>query len=63
MLDVFSVGWVRICPSQDDPRPSILQLNTEGLSGSKITVIEKLAIRTRLSLSSYRRPSAQLQTS
>jgi len=49
--------------AEDDPRPNILQLNTEGLTANKISVIEQLAIRRRLSSSPYRRPTAQLQTS
>jgi len=53
--------------AEDDPQPNILQMNTEGLTENKIFVIEQLQeqgfIRTRLSSSSYRRPTAQLQTS
>jgi len=33
--------------AEDDPRPSILQLNTEGLTASKITVIEQLAYENK----------------
>jgi len=33
--------------AEDDPRPSILQLNTEGLIASKITVIEQLAYKNK----------------
>jgi len=29
--------------AEDDPRPSILQLNTEGLTDNKISVIDQLA--------------------
>jgi len=49
--------------AEDDPRHSILQLNTEELTANKISVIEHLATRTVHSSSSYRRPTAQLQTS
>ena len=49
--------------ASEDPRPNILQLNTERLTADKISVIEQLAVRTRLSSSSYRRPTAHLQTS
>ena len=32
---------------EDDPRPNILQLNTEGLTASKISVIEQLAYKNK----------------
>jgi len=44
VLDVFSVGWVK---HEDDPRPIILQLNTEGLTDNKISVIEQLAYKNK----------------
>jgi len=58
----------------EDPRHNILQLNTEGLTADKISVIEQLAYQNKASYrrptasyrrttSSYRRPTAQLQTS
>jgi len=31
--------------AEDDPRPSIIQLNTEGLTENKISVIEQLAFK------------------
>ena len=31
----------------DDPRPNILQLNTEGLTASKISVIEQQAYKNK----------------
>jgi len=31
--------------AEDDPRPSILQLNTEGLTPNKICIIEQLAYK------------------
>jgi len=49
--------------AEDDPQPNILQLNTEGLTAKKISIIEQLAMRTRLLSLSYRRSTAQLQTS
>jgi len=33
--------------AEDDPRPNILQLNTEGLIASKISVIEQLVYRNK----------------
>jgi len=33
--------------AEDDPRPSILQLNTEGLIANKISVIEPLAYKNK----------------
>jgi len=49
--------------AEDDPQPNILQLNTEVLTANKKSIIEQLAYRNnRLSLSSYGRPTAQLQT-
>jgi len=54
VLDVFSVGWVRElrrgsrdAASEDDPRPNILQLNTEGMTANKISVIEQLAYKNK----------------
>ena len=44
-LDVFGVGWVII---EDDPRPNTLKLlNTEGVTGDKITVIEQVACKNK----------------
>jgi len=31
----------------EDPRPNVLQLNTEGLTANKISVIEKLAYKNK----------------
>jgi len=51
VLDVFSVGWVKARTSQGaaahEPRPNILQLNTEGLTSNKISVIEQLAYKNK----------------
>jgi len=33
--------------AEDDPRPSILQLNTEGLTANKICIIEQLAYKNK----------------
>jgi len=48
--------------AEDDPRPSILQLNTEVLTTNKISVLEQLAYMNKVVLqdssSSYRRPTA-----
>jgi len=44
-LDVFCVGWV--ISAAIDPRPNVLQLNTEGLTASKISVIEQLAHKNK----------------
>jgi len=33
--------------AKDDPRPNILQLNTEGLTANKISVIEQLANKNK----------------
>ena len=33
--------------AEDDPRPSILQLNTEGLTDNKFSVIEQLAYKNK----------------
>jgi len=44
--------------TEDDPRPNIIQLNTKGLTDNKISVIEQLAYKKRLSSSPYRRPTA-----
>jgi len=33
--------------AQDDPTPSIIQLNTEGLTASKITIVEHLAYKNK----------------
>ena len=69
VLDMFSMGWVGICSygvtavAEVDLRPSILQLNAEGLTASKSPLSSSKPIRTRHSSSSYRRPTAQLQTS
>jgi len=32
---------------EDDPRPNVLQLNTEGLTASKISIIEQLAYKNK----------------
>jgi len=69
-LDVFGMGWVIKRLSQGaaaeklpkTQRPNILQLNTEGLTADKISVIEQLAYKNKPSSSSDRRPTAQLQT-
>jgi len=52
VLHVFGAGWVGIHPfwrhdrsipaAEGESRPSILQLNTEGLTASTISVIEQL---------------------
>ena len=34
--------------AEDDPRPNILQLNTEGLTANKISVIEQLAYKNKV---------------
>jgi len=46
-LDMFGLGWVIKRPShgsrnvaEDDTRPNILHLNTEGLTANKISVNE-----------------------
>jgi len=41
---VFGMGWV----INEDPRPNILQLNTEGLTADKIYVIEQLAYKNKV---------------
>jgi len=33
--------------AEDDPRPNILQLNTEGLTDNKISVTEQLAYKNK----------------
>jgi len=33
--------------AEDDPRPSILQLNSEGLTTNKISVIKQLACKSK----------------
>jgi len=33
--------------AEDDPRPNILQLNTEGLNANKISLIEQLAYKNK----------------
>jgi len=46
-LDVFGVGWVIKRPWEDDPRPNILQMNTEGLTAKKISIAEQLAYKNK----------------
>ena len=54
-LDVFGLDCVHAFYSrdgsrdaaEDDPRPSILQLNTKGLTANKISVIEQLAYKNK----------------
>ena len=51
-LDVFGMGWVMKRPSQSAaaemlPRPNILQLNTKGLTGRTISVIEQLVYKNK----------------
>ena len=45
VLDVFDPNWVPA--AEDDRRSSILQMNTEGLTANKISVIEQLPTTTR----------------
>jgi len=40
------MGSVIIRP-EDDPRPNILQLNTEGLTANKTSIIEQLAYKNK----------------
>jgi len=43
---VFGLAWVIKRPCED-PRPNILQLNTEGLTANKISAIEQLAYKNK----------------
>jgi len=49
--------------AKDDPRPSILQLNTEKLPANKISVTEQLACKNKAVITVLHRPTAQLQIS
>jgi len=49
--------------AEDDPRPNILQLNTEGLTENKISVIKQLAYKNKAFIIVLQGPTAQLQTS
>jgi len=44
--------------AEDDSRPNILQLNTEGLTDNKISVIEQLAYKNKAFIIAYRRLTA-----
>jgi len=46
-LAVFHVGGVKQRPGEDYPRSNILQLNTEGITEDKISVIEQLAYKNK----------------
>jgi len=52
-MDVFNVGWGHNTPFsgrgsiEDEPRPSILQMNTERLTANKTSVIEQLADKNK----------------
>jgi len=58
VLDVTSMGWARTHPSQGSTNAAeedpwlILQLNTEGLTASKISVIKQLAYEGQSTLRS-----------
>jgi len=44
-MDVFSSAWDGSNNAlEDDPRPNIRQLTTEGLAENKISVIEQLTL-------------------
>ena len=49
--------------TEDYPRPNILQLNTEGLTENKISVIEKLAYKNKAFIIVLQETTAQLQAS
>jgi len=40
-------GGSRDAPAEDDPRPNTLQLNTEGITANKTSVIEQLAYKNK----------------
>jgi len=47
----------------DDPRATILQLNTEGLTENKILVTEKLAYKNKAFIFVRQETTAHLETS
>jgi len=48
LLDVLGAGVVKnALEAEDDQRPSMLHLNTEGLTASKVSVIEQLAYKNK----------------
>jgi len=49
--------------AEDDPRPSILQLDTEGLTANKISVIKQLAYKNKAFIIVLQETNGQLQTS